>query len=109
MKSSRLSIVRCFLQFLVADCITVQQSKALLSKLSKQQARALTEIFHNLLRGTLKINPDLKKTVKRHGRVLKKLSSERLSIDKRKKLLKRYSVLILYVLKNIKSLLKRVW
>lgn len=109
MTSKRLNCVKNFIQFLLDECITDKQIQLLLSNLSGAQIKAITEIVHNLIRGELKLNTELRKDIKSHIRVLKKISKDKQSLKTRQKLIKRHWILIWQLMMQLKSVLKQVW
>ena len=71
--SSRLKCVRPFLEFVTSDCISVEQRGALLKKTTKTQVKAISEIFHNLLKADLKL-PEVVINLLKRKRILQKIS-----------------------------------
>lgn len=109
MGSLRLRCVKDFLRFLTSECISSVQAKGLLFNLSSPQVKAIAEIFHNLFRSQLNLEKGVEKKLKRHKRILQKIGQRQLSLQKRKKLIKRNWFLIWELARQIKNILKRVW
>ena len=109
MTSPRLSCVRNFLKLVVEDCSSAEQTKALLSTATKEQIKAITEIFHNIVHGNLKLSKSVKRIISRHRRTIHSLAKDRISLEKRKRLFKKHFYLIIQILRNIHNLLKLVW
>lgn len=77
-----------FLQLLSSPTTTTNQMKALFSTANKGQVNALTEVAHNLIKGNIPLLPGHKKGLNRHTTSLRILAASKLSLKKRKKVLK---------------------
>jgi len=90
-----------FLRFLIVAA--PQQVKLVLGKASTTQLKALAEVCFNLVHG--EIEPQLLKSLKPYGSLLRSLSEKRLSASKRRALASRRFKLVQKILKLSEHLL----
>jgi hypothetical protein len=89
-KASKSNHVRTYstttsLLYLLKNTITAQR-KALLSTITKQQLKALSQIAYNILRFKKRITPSEKKQLKRQRRVIHLLGNRSIGFNEKKRL-----------------------
>jgi hypothetical protein len=109
MSSKRLKCVRSFLDFLLKDCISSKQARLLLSNLTNGQVKAISEIAHNVLHSRLRLKKDFEKIIKKYKLFFKKIGKNRLSLSKKKELIKKKWLRVWTTLISLKNILKKVW
>lgn len=104
--SQRIKKNKTYLQLLIGT--HKAQQKALLSTISLEQLKAISEIALNILHGTLPLTASLKKVLTRHRNIIRLLGGKKTSQKKKKNCLLKNIKALGVLLKSVEPLLKGV-
>lgn len=93
-----------FLLFLINA--SENQQKLLMSNLTKNQIKVIIEVAYNALMGTLVLDENDKRKLKRYRHVIRKLVSKEITVKKRRALLSKYYKQIILLIKPCQLWLK---
>lgn len=83
------------------------QRKALLTTIDKQQLKALSEIAHNIIKGSVNLNPTDKNRLKKYKKILSTLGKKSSTRRAKLQVLQRGSRAILHLLNVVDNRLRR--
>lgn len=79
------------------------QGQALLSTIDKSQLRALSEIAHNVIKGTIVLDVNQKKKLKRYKRIITRLGKKKNSVKDRRRALEKGLAAVVLLLRIVGS------
>lgn len=85
------------------------QRKALLNSISKEHLKVLSEIVHNIVKGTVILNVEQKQNLRKYKTLLLVLGERKTTALRKKKALLRGRIAVLFVLRAIEKTLRFIW